>query len=177
MIELEPSAFHTIAPLFADIDHSIALVYAVLEGSSPGRILCDRRVSPRSALLLTHVGYSYVGGDPDNEAFAGALAPFLFEDLLPQMQEKELVLFAFSDAWRARLDALLRPLGCTRIQRKVFAFDPARFAAHAGWRARIPEGCSIRIFDGAFGEGSPRLGSVSVSAMCSTGTPSGQAGW
>ena len=32
----------------------------------------------------------------------------LLDDILPKAAEKELILFSFSDAWRNRLDALLR---------------------------------------------------------------------
>jgi hypothetical protein len=59
-------------------------------------------------LLISHVGYSYVGGRPDDKGFRDSLAPLLFDEALPRLESRELILFAFSDAWREQLDALLR---------------------------------------------------------------------
>ncbi|MBN1873989.1 MAG: GNAT family N-acetyltransferase [Anaerolineae bacterium] len=154
-MELTPNEFYTVAPLFAGIGHNVALVYAVIEGNSPGRIFIDRPGDPLSALVLTDAGYSYVGGHPDNDEFNRALAPLLFNEILPQMEEKELILFAFSEAWRDKLDILLRPHGAIVIQRKVFDFNPGRFAVHAGWRARVPAGFQMRRIDTSLAEKRP----------------------
>ena len=53
MVELAAASIHTVAPLFGGIDHSVALVYAVLEGNSPGRVFVGARDNPTSALLLS----------------------------------------------------------------------------------------------------------------------------
>jgi len=155
MVELEPEAFHTVASLFAGIDHSVALVYGVIQGHSPGRVFVNRRDDPTVALLVSHVGYSYVGGRPDDKCFGDALPLLFFDDVLPRMTVQELILFCFSDAWRKQLDALLCPLGAIVIHRKVFRFDPARFAVQDGWRVRIPEGFEMREIDVALAERYP----------------------
>ncbi len=54
MKELKPSEFHNVTPLFDKIGHSAALVFSVLEGSSPGRVFVDDLKSPRVALLFSH---------------------------------------------------------------------------------------------------------------------------
>ena len=157
MIELTPNHFQNVAPLFAGIDHNVALVYGVIERNRPGQIFVDDPDAPASALVVSSVGYNYVGGRADQAEFNQALTPLLFDTVLPQMkeEEREIVLFAFSAAWRARLDALLRPYDAITVPRKLFAFDPKRFAAHAGWRAEIPAGFELREIDAAVAEQHP----------------------
>lgn len=157
MIELPPNHFQNVAPLFAGIDHNVALVYGVIEGHSPGQIFVDDAEAPTSALVVSGVGYNYVGGRADQAGFNQALAPLLFDVVLPQMkeEEREIVLFAFSAAWRAQLDALLRPYGAITVPRKIFAFDHDRFAAHKDWRGQIPVGLELRAIDATLAEQHP----------------------
>jgi len=155
MIELDPYKFHTVSPLFDEIDHNVALVYSVIEGNSPGRIFVDHPHSPSSAFLFPEGTYYYVGGSENNEKFNRALVRLIFQDLLPHAIEKELILFAFSDAWREKLDSLLSDRGVTRIHRKIFTFNPTKFEIHAGWRERIPEGFCLRHIDEQFAEKHP----------------------
>jgi len=162
LVELEPEVFHSVAPLFAGIDHDVALVYGVVQGHSPGRIFVDRRGDPTGALLVSHVGYSYVGGRSSDKGFVEALPSVLFDIVLPQMEEQELILFAFSDDWRAQLDAQLEPRGAIVIYRKVFRFDPDCFAAHAKWRARIPKGFEMRAVDADLAANHPQYESLAA---------------
>ncbi|MFP4346499.1 MAG: GNAT family N-acetyltransferase [Anaerolineales bacterium] len=152
MIEFKATAFNRIVPLFVGIEHNVPLVFGVLEGHSPGRVFVDRREYPTSALLVTDVGFMYVGGRSENEDFNRSLAPLLFDELLPRMTEPELILFAFSQGWRDQLETLLRPYGAIVVPRKLFAFDPAAFAGHAGWRERLPEGFRLQAIDAALAE-------------------------
>ncbi|MBN1260147.1 MAG: GNAT family N-acetyltransferase [Anaerolineae bacterium] len=155
--ELDPDDFPSVAPLFEGLAHNVALVYGVIERYSEGRIFVDRQAAPRCALIMTDVGYFYVGGSPDQAAFNRALGPLFFETLLPLLDEPELIVFAFSDSWRARLDELLQPYGAIVIHRKVFRFVPSQFAAHAGWQTRIPAGCDLRLIDKTLADQHPAL--------------------
>ena len=87
--------------------------------------------------------------------FGQSFKSLLFDDLLPQAAEKELILFSFSDAWRNRLDELLRDKGVIRIHRKVFTFNPDKFSAHKDWRDRIPDGFCMRQIDEQLAERQP----------------------
>lgn len=69
MIELPPADFATVMPLFREITHNVPLVYGVLDGCSPGRVLADRSHHPTAALVLTATGDSYVGGEVPAESF------------------------------------------------------------------------------------------------------------
>jgi hypothetical protein len=147
MIELRQHAFEVVRPLFSGIEHSVALVHSVIEGNSRGRILVDRLESPSSAYLILEGAFHFVAGNPDDQEFKDGLVSFLFDDLLSGTGEPQLILFAFSDAWRQALDGLLNPYGAKRIARQMFSFHPARFEAHVGWRERLPHGVRVERID------------------------------
>jgi RimJ/RimL family protein N-acetyltransferase len=156
MIELKPSEFALVVPLFSDIEHSVPIVFSVLEGTAAGRVFVDRAKLPRSAFLAVSGAFSYVAGDETDDVFGRGLVALVFDDLLPGQEEQEIVLFAFTDAWRARLDQLLAPKGAIRIHRKTFAWDADRAPAWRLWRDRMPAG--YRMESTALAEGDPRFG-------------------
>ncbi len=156
MIELKSSEFVRAVPLFAGIDHSIPIVFSVLEGTASGRVFVDRADRPRSAFVAVAGAFSYVGGDETDQTFGRELVALLFDDLVLSQKEQELVLFASTDGWRAKLDQLLTPKGAIRIHRKTFAFDAARAPGWRLWRDRVPAGCQMEST--ALGIGDPRFG-------------------
>jgi len=147
MIELSSHEFGSVSSLFDGIEHNVALVHSVIEGNSPGRVFVDRRESPSSAYLIHEGAFHYVAGDPSNGEFNDAMIAYLFDEVLSGPEAQELVLFAFSEAWRQALDALLSPRGAKRIRRKTFAFHPTRFHAHDGWRESLPDGVCVQCID------------------------------
>ncbi len=156
MIELRSSEFALVVPLFSHIEHGVPIVFSVLEGTAAGRIFVDRTGQPHSAFVAASGAFSYVAGDETDDAFGRELVALIFDDLLPSQEEQELILFAFSDAWRARLDQLLAPKGAIRIHRKTFAFDAAQAPDFRLWRSRMPVG--HRMEPTALAVGDPRFG-------------------
>ncbi len=143
MIELAPASIQVVTPLFQSIDHSRAVVFSVLEGNSPGRVFVDNVQSPTLALLYPVGAFLYIIGDENHPALPQELVPLIFEDILPAADEKEMVLFAFSDAWREKLDLLLQEKGAIRIARKVFRFNPEKYRNLPDWRTRLPSGSAL----------------------------------
>ena len=153
--EFSPEQFPLIAPLFASIDHSQAIVYSVLEGNSPGRVYVDDLKKPTVALLYPTGAFLYISGDENHPSLTNELVPLIFDDILPAAGEQEMVLFAFSDAWRAKLDLLLQEKGAIRITRKVFNFNPEKYLALPDWRKRLPPGCTMVEIDAAMAQANP----------------------
>lgn len=145
--KLSPQSYSVVAPLFAGICHNTALVHAVIDGSSRGRIFADASANPSCALVAMEGAYTYLGGIPASDKDAQSLVDCIFADLLPNAEEKELVLFAFQEEGRARLEPLLAKRGAITIQRKIFDFNPSKFSALAGWKAQIPTGSKLRAID------------------------------
>ncbi len=95
MIELSPSAFHKVTPIFGTIDHSIAIVYAVLEKNSPGRVFVDAPDTPSVNLLYAEGAFYYVGGDENSEALTQALVLLLFDQIQPRRKIRNWYSFLF----------------------------------------------------------------------------------
>jgi RimJ/RimL family protein N-acetyltransferase len=137
----------------------VPIVFSVLEGTATGRVFVDcveRADRPRSAFVTVADAFSYVAGDGTDDAFGRELVTCIFDDLLPHQEEQELVLFAFTDAWRAKLDTLLAPKGAIRIHRKAFSFDATSAPDFRSWRSRVPAG--YRIESTGVVAGDPRFG-------------------
>ncbi|MCP5101388.1 MAG: GNAT family N-acetyltransferase [Chloroflexi bacterium] len=147
MQELNSNQFHLVTSLFNNIDHNIAVVYSVIEGNSPGRVFVDRIDTPTTAYVIFTGAFHYIGGDVNNDTFNRAMISYIFEQFLPGEEEQEIILFAFSDAWREKLDILLQAHGAITIERKVFNFNPTKFQAHANWREQVPDGFNIKQID------------------------------
>lgn len=157
MIELNSTQFHKVNPLFQNIEHSAAIVYAVLERNSPGRIFVDQPNTPTVALLYAEGAFFYIAGSGTSQALSQALVPVIFTNLLPQINDKEMVLFSFSSALRNTLDGLFREQGVIQIVRKVFKFNPDLFRAHPDRKASLPEGFDLRVMDQQMSEQYPHI--------------------
>lgn len=147
MFELPPDEFYKVIPLFTGLKHSTAIVYAVLEGNSTGRVWVDDHHHPRDVLLFAEGAFYYTAGDPDNQVFCQQLEKLIFDALLPQAAEPEVVIFSASETWHLRLAEQMRHKGVITIQRKVFEFNPEQFRGHANWHAEIPVGYTMRFID------------------------------
>jgi RimJ/RimL family protein N-acetyltransferase len=156
MFELDASQFQQVIPLFAPIEHSIAIVFSVLEGNSPGRVFVDQPDQPSCAFLFPTGAFYYIAGDEKNDAFCHSVRHLLFDILLPEADEKEIILFAFNDAWRDCLDELLKENGAIRIQRKMFDFNPDRYAEFCKQRKGIPAGMRLQPIDSKMAERYPQ---------------------
>lgn len=147
MIELQISEYYKATPLFTGIEHSHAIVYAVLEGHSPGRLWVDNPLQPACSLMLPEGAFYYAAGNPDNQVFLHQLDTLIFDELLPGAAEPEMVLFSFSPVWHQRLAQVLEHRGVITIHRKMFLFNPVKFHRLKDWRSQIPAGFTIHPID------------------------------
>jgi GNAT superfamily N-acetyltransferase len=157
MIELPATHYANVLPLLRDARQPV-VPHSVCEGYNPGRVFADDPDRPTSALVWLPCGYLFLAGEPAAELTPAALAPLLWETLVPAWQaagETGFVLAPFSAAWAALLAALLQDQPHELIYRRTFTFDLQRFAAHRDWAARIPAGFGMQRMDQALVE---RLG-------------------
>jgi hypothetical protein len=145
MYELAKHEYDRARPIFEDIQHDRAVMYAVIEGNTPGRIFVNRPYDPSVALLRFSGGELYLGGIADDGALNREIVELILNDLATP---RHLLIFGLSDAWQCALDDLLKERGVMRAVREDFALDPARFrAARTGWRSRVPEGFHVQQMD------------------------------
>jgi len=124
-------------------------VYAPLDGYNPGHVYVNDLQDPRSTCVLlgdpAYTGDIFLGGNPGDAEFNGAVRAPLDEVVVPSMLAEEgeghIMLYTVAEGWRDVLDVLLASHGVKRLVRTVFALDREAFAArHAEWRERVPEG-------------------------------------
>lgn len=143
MIELKQSDFCKVTPIFKGIDHGAPLVFSVIEGNNTGRVFVDDANDPTCALVCPEAGFMYLGTTDTQDDFIKETCDFIFESMLPKMQEKEMVLFAFSEEVRKKLDKHFQGKGVIRIQRRTFSFNRERYKANADMQRSLPEGYSV----------------------------------
>ncbi|WP_455620096.1 GNAT family N-acetyltransferase [Eisenbergiella sp.] len=104
-------------------DHGIPLIYSVLEGKGEGLIYVDSVSDPQNALLLPQGGFFYLASKDHSRNFLLQMKKFIFQELMPAMTEKEMVLFALNEQTGKALDEIMADKGVIRIQRTLFDFD------------------------------------------------------
>ena len=160
MIALTKETVQITIPFYSSYPHSLPIVHAALEGRTPARIFADSVNAPSAALLWVQDAFFYISGNPRSPAMLAGLLPLLFDRLLPEMSEPELVLFAPDEPWRAALDQLLVPKGAIRIQRKQFQFDQNRFSTLAAGAPGLPEGLALKPITAEIAAQHPHLAPV-----------------
>ncbi len=143
--ELNKGEYEKVRPLFKELDYNL-IISAVIEGTSPGRIYVDDLGNPKTAFLCSVGGY-YLAGYENNEAFNVALNRLIAEKIsagnIARENKEEFALCIHPETWEAKLDALLYRSPIKDIRRH-YSFTKMRVA---DWKARIPEGFSIRRID------------------------------
>lgn len=134
MYQLSERQYPILSPLVKDIIHNKALIYAILEGTSQGKVLVDHITKPTVAFIENE--FTYIVGDENNITFNKELCQYIFGELLPMTDNKELVLF-LPYAMDSDLNQRLREYGCMTIHRKTFSFKCEDFFK------KLPEGLSL----------------------------------
>jgi len=142
--QLSSSQFQVVLPLAFGASHSRALIYAVLEGHSPGTVWVNDRQTPTAALVCTNCGYMFVLGNATNQCFNQAICSTIFNSVLPGSPGSEVILFSFSEKWRVILDELLKEREAQRIHRCLFDLDEEMFRKRSLQQEMLlPEGFTI----------------------------------
>lgn len=140
MIELKYDEFCRVTPILQGIKHSIPIVFSLIEGNSSGKVLVDHREHPTSALIYPDGGFIYLIADDKNNAFIISASDYVFNKML----EKEIIIFAFEDTIRNKLDQLLKSKGTIRIERKIFNFNLEKFKSIISTMHSLPEEFEIK---------------------------------
>ncbi len=149
MLELNRNEFKQILTLTAEVEHNRALVFSVIENKHPGMIFVDKTESPNFALVVTRVNFMFVLGSVVFEEDKRLLVRTLFQKVLPRMQGKELIIFAYSEPTRKSLEEIFQEKGGIQIHRKQFklVLKPEVLENYNKWIEDIPQGYKLEKMD------------------------------
>ncbi len=146
-MELIPSEYHRVKPLFRLLDDHLA-VQAILERLVPAPVFADRTTRPRMALTWT--GHRiYLAGSAHNMESTAALRRLFRGTIYPQATEarrKALVVYYSPDVWEPELEGILRfrrgpeDVELIGTQRHLYTITRPR----PDWREGLPEGYALR---------------------------------
>src|SRR5262245_3951100 len=74
MVQLEPSRFARVVPLFDDDLPNRPMLESVLADRNPGWVFADCAERPTAAVVVSRYSFAYVGGRPDGELLGFAFA-------------------------------------------------------------------------------------------------------
>jgi len=149
MVELQQSQFPLAQPLFIGTEHFV-IPQAVLAGHNPGRIFVDEVSHPTAAFLWTTCGFYFLTGDAHNGQFQQDLHDLLCDKLIPPLQERGengFVLVPLDPSWDTGQDVILKGRQPVKIYRRLFNFDPERFATFQQKLGTLADGFTLHRLD------------------------------
>jgi hypothetical protein len=88
----------------------------------------------------------YLGTLNHNETFLIQAGTYIFDELIPGMSEKEMILFSFNDQTRSGLDRAFGERKVIRIQRNIFEFNESNYKKMRN-KVSLQEGYYIKRMD------------------------------
>ena len=137
---LSPPDYERALPVLVqrETESHMAVVYAVFEGSMPGKVFVDDPDAVHTLLVCNLTGFWFVFGTPTPAFF-----DFIPELLRVHLNDEPTALFATSRAWEAALDARFSP----KFTRIGFHFSPHDGAPPGDYQARVPAGFRLVPLD------------------------------
>jgi RimJ/RimL family protein N-acetyltransferase len=141
MLELRPSEFHRVAPLFDGLPYGLSIPNSVISGIGRGRVFANDPARPTASLVYNN-GACTLAGTADDPIFAEKVCQWLLE----YQGSDYFILYAFPEAWEVVLDSKLGS-AVKKRRRLDFGFNRSRFARMEGWEKSLPAGYELRRID------------------------------
>ena len=140
MIKLNKTNYYKLLPLAKDIKNNKALIYSMINGDLDAEIFADNNTKTTIALLSWE--FSFLLGSEKNLVSSQKICDLIFDNILPELDEKELILFLDKNRWPL-LSKLLKEKSCITIYRKMFIFDKTKFSKMKINLGKLPEGLFV----------------------------------
>jgi len=142
MIELHAKEFPRVLPLYLRSGQCFPLISAVLQQKQPGQVFVDALEDVRSALVVTHFGFTLFLGNPSNESFNAALQNALSRTGI--VQPSYLLWYAPPREWSDIFGHL--PDGTSRSRERIrYRFDAAAYTIDVP--QKLPVGFELKAID------------------------------
>ena len=146
MTLLQQKDYRKVDKIFKSVAHGIPLIYSVIDGNSRGKIYVDSDKNPQNAFIFPNGGFMFLGSLDYNEAFLVQVCSYIFNELIPGMTEKEMILFSFDERTENGLGRVLCDKKAIRIQRNIFDLNERTYK-EIRKKVSLLNGCSIKRMD------------------------------
>lgn len=143
--ELQEAKYENARPLFRPMGHHLALG-AILEGTTPAKIVVDDLANPKTAFTWTKHRF-FLAGSEHNDEFNAAVDRLFTKTIYPQAIDaghSRFVLYYSPNGWEDRIEVVLRGKSPVKHLRHCYTFK----ALLPDWRSLIPTGFAMRPVDG-----------------------------
>ncbi|QVK20697.1 GNAT family N-acetyltransferase [Mycoplasmatota bacterium] len=144
MNKLNTKDYYKVNTALKNIEHSIPIVFSIVEGIAKGSIYVDDLNEPKTVFLYAEDSFCYIAGEVGIKNFSTELRDLIFNKIL--VDGGELVLFPLSSGWNEELLKLFNEKGTITIQRKTFEFDKSKFEANKKI-IELPKGYTLKQID------------------------------
>lgn len=144
MILITSAAYHTVLPLFAEIDGHLPVI-AALRGDIAADVYADDPIHPEVALIDVRHRRLYLGGTPARRT-AELYGSLLADVIYPAARAEGVPVFQLCYApggWEGYIDQLLPGLASIRTARQYYEYVAGRPLVAAG----LPEGYTLHPAD------------------------------
>jgi RimJ/RimL family protein N-acetyltransferase len=140
---LDQTQFERVRALFTPIAAYQLTAMGVIDGTAPGEIWVDDVDSPQSAYMISPEGM-YLAGNPENQVFNRALNDHFRTTLYNVTDEIRSICLVYDPpGWGSKLTGILYPRDLLIYPRRHYVCR----ALQVDWRAKLPEGFSVRQID------------------------------
>ncbi len=148
IVELKKKEYPKVRSLFNALDYQLTIA-AVIDGSSPGRIIADNPKAPTSAFICSVEGY-YLAGDPQNGMFNQGLRDYILTTIFAgdtvRENDDDLVLCIHPEDWQTKFDTLFPTRPPLQLPRLYYTCTEVKI----DWQKKIPTGFSIHQLEPTF---------------------------
>jgi len=145
LYELDKTDYGKVRPLFAELETYNFSLGGVFDGSRAAKVYVDDRQNPQSAFIVSSIWF-YLGGNAHNAAFNHALQTLIAGDEFahdPIHNPDDANVYCHPDDWREQYPAIFGERPPLEGPNRRYVFRQFPF----DWRARLPEGFTVRPID------------------------------
>ncbi|MEN6519738.1 MAG: GNAT family N-acetyltransferase [Armatimonadota bacterium] len=142
VIELEPEAFSSVAPLF-DAPYLEFVISALVAGNCHGRIWVDDLSSPSSAFIWNKGPQYYFAGREENQQFNDAVKQIIAEQIAPA-PDSYMIIYYSPDSWTEYLPGIFPSRTLQKAPRCLYKLKTLKIP---NWRASLHQDFSIIPID------------------------------
>lgn len=101
LYEYNANEFSKVLSLYKKSKYQIPMIQSVIDGKLDGRILSDKKINPKTIVIITNFNWMYVIGNQESKIFIKQFSNFIINELTSKSEH--FAWFGLSEYWRKKL--------------------------------------------------------------------------